>query len=142
MSARPDLTRAEAEERAALLGAPAYEVTLDLTGDDGRFRSDTLVHFTARPGASTFIEATTAELHEIVLNGRALDVASVSDGCRIRLDDLAAENELLVVSTRSTPTRAKGCTASSTPSTKRRTCTPSSPSPRRTASTRCSTSPT
>ncbi|WP_353814266.1 aminopeptidase N [Agromyces sp. SYSU T00266] len=100
MSGRPDLTRAEAEERASLLGSPAYEVTLDLTGDDGRFRSDTLVRFTATPGASTFIEATTAELHEVVLNGRPLDVASVSDGYRIRLADLEAENELLVVSTR------------------------------------------
>ncbi|WP_353828368.1 aminopeptidase N [Agromyces sp. SYSU T0242] len=100
MSGRPDLTRAEAEERAALLGSPAYEVTLDLTGGDGRFRSDTLVRFTATPGAATFIEATTAELHEVVLNGRPLEVASVSDGYRIRLDGLEAENELLVVSTR------------------------------------------
>ncbi|GAA2024936.1 aminopeptidase N [Agromyces tropicus] len=99
MSGRPDLTRAEAEERAALLGSPAYEVTLDLTGDR-RFRSDTLVRFTATPGASTFIEATTAELHEVVLNGRPLEVATVSDGYRIRLDGLEAENELLVVSTR------------------------------------------
>lgn len=97
---RPDLTRAEAEERAALIGSPAYDVTLDLTGDDGRFRSETLVRFTATPGASTFIESTTAELHEVTLNGAALDVASASDGHRIRLDGLAAENELRVVSTR------------------------------------------
>ncbi|WP_430645360.1 aminopeptidase N [Agromyces sp. GXS1127] len=100
MSGRPDLTRAEAEERAALLSSPAYEVTLDLTGDDGRFRSDTLVRFAATPGASTFIEATTADLHEVVLNGRRLDAAEVSDGFRIRLDGLEAENELLVLSTR------------------------------------------
>jgi aminopeptidase N len=97
---RPDLTRAEAEERAALIGSPAYDVTLDLTRDDGRFRSETLVRFTATPGASTFIESTTAELHEVVLNGVALDTASVSDGHRIRLDGLAADNELRVVSTR------------------------------------------
>ncbi|MGR2751565.1 aminopeptidase N [Agromyces arachidis] len=97
---RPDLTRAEAEERAALLGSPSYEVTLDLTGDDRRFRSDTIVRFTARPGASTFIESTTSELHEVTLNGVALDTASVSDGFRIRLDGLAADNELRVVSTR------------------------------------------
>jgi len=100
MSGRPDLTRAEAEERASLLASPAYEVTLDLTGDGGRFRSDTLVRFAATPGASTFIEATTTEVHEVVLNGRPLEAASVSDGYRIRLDDLEAENELLVVSTR------------------------------------------
>ena len=98
--ARRDLTRVEAEERAAIVGAPSYDVTLDLTGDDRRFRSETLVRFTATPGASTFIESTTVELHEVVLNGRALDAASASDGHRIRLDDLAAENELRVVSTR------------------------------------------
>ncbi|MBM7504979.1 aminopeptidase N [Agromyces aurantiacus] len=98
--ARPELTRAEAEERAALIGSPAYEVTLDLTGEGGRFRSETLVRFTATPGASTFIESTTAELHEVRLNGVALDAASVSDGHRIRLEGLAAENELRVVSTR------------------------------------------
>ncbi|MEI5583019.1 MULTISPECIES: aminopeptidase N [unclassified Agromyces] len=97
---RPDLTRAEAEERASLVGSPAYDVTLDLTGEDGRFRSETLVRFTATPGASTFIESTTAELHEVILNGVALDAASVSDGHRIRLDGLAAENELRVVSVR------------------------------------------
>jgi aminopeptidase N len=96
---RPDLTRAEAEERAALIGSPAYDVTLDLTGD-ARFRSETFVRFTATPGASTFIESTTAELHEVVLNGIVLDAASVSNGHRIRLDGLAAENELRVVSTR------------------------------------------
>lgn len=98
--ARRDLTRAEAEERAGLVGAPSYDVTLDLTGDDGRFRSETLVRFTATPGASTFIESTTVELHEVVLNGRTLDAASVSDGHRLRLEELAAENELRVVSTR------------------------------------------
>ncbi|MFE5671872.1 aminopeptidase N [Agromyces sp. NPDC056523] len=95
-----DLTRVEAEERAAVVSAPQYEVVLDLTGDDGRFRSETVARFTSTPGASTFIESTTAELHEVVLNGVALDVASVSDGHRIRLDGLAAENELRVVSTR------------------------------------------
>ena len=98
--ARRDLTRAEAEERAAIVGAPSYDVMLDLTGDDGRFRSETLVRFTATPGASTFIESTTVEVHQVVLNGRTLDAASVSDGHRLRLDDLAAENELHVVSTR------------------------------------------
>ncbi|GGI47216.1 aminopeptidase N [Agromyces flavus] len=82
------------------MSAPEYEVVLDLTGDDGRFRSETVARFRATSGASTFIESTTVELHEVILNGVRLDAASVSDGHRIRLDGLAAENELRVVSTR------------------------------------------
>jgi aminopeptidase N len=105
---RPDLTRAEAEARAALVVEPAYDVTLDLTRDDGLFRSETVARFRATPGASTFIEATTTELHEIVLNGRALDPATVADGWRIRLDDLAEENELRVVATCATTNTGEG----------------------------------
>ena len=87
---RPDLTRSEAEARASVVAAPAYEVDLDLTDAGGTFRSATTVRFDASPGASTFIEATTRELHELVLNGRVLDPATASDGWRIRLDDLEA----------------------------------------------------
>ncbi|PWC03998.1 aminopeptidase N [Agromyces badenianii] len=94
-----DLTRIEAEERAATVSAPVYRIALDLTGDAETFRSETTARFRGVPGASTFIEACTAEVHEITLNGRRLDPAAVSDGTRIRLDDLADENELRVVST-------------------------------------------
>ncbi len=92
-----NLTRLEAEERAAVVSAPDYEVKLDLTGDAERFRCDTTVRFRATPGGSTFIEACTEVIHELSLNGRALDPAVVSDGTRIRLDDLSHENELHVV---------------------------------------------
>lgn len=92
-----NLTRLEAEERAAIVSAPEYDVKLDLTGDGEHFRSDTTVRFRATPGASTFIEACTEVIHELSLNGRVLDPAVVSDGTRIRLDDLASENELHVV---------------------------------------------
>ncbi|WP_127793624.1 aminopeptidase N [Agromyces sp. LHK192] len=94
-----NLTRSEAEERAGIVGTPSYEVVLDLTGDAATFRSETTARFTGVEGASTFIEACTEQVHEIVLNGRALDPAGVSDGTRIRLDGLAAQNELRVVST-------------------------------------------
>ena len=52
---RPDLTRDEAEARASLVVAPAYEVDLDLTGDGDTFRSTTVVRFRAEPGSTTFI---------------------------------------------------------------------------------------
>ncbi|KRE30252.1 aminopeptidase N [Agromyces sp. Soil535] len=92
-----NLTRLEAEERAATVSAPEYEVVLDLTGDGERFRSETAARFRGTPGASTFIEACTDAIHELTLNGRALDPATVSDGTRIRLEGLEAENELHVV---------------------------------------------
>ncbi|RZS66103.1 aminopeptidase N [Agromyces ramosus] len=105
---RPDLTRSEAEARASVIATPAYEVELDLTGDGDTFRSTTLVRFRATPGATTFIESTTVEVHELVLNGRTLDADEVGDGWRIRLDGLEAENELRVVSTRAYTNTGEG----------------------------------
>ncbi|MBM7830321.1 aminopeptidase N [Agromyces cerinus] len=94
-----DLTRIEAEQRAHVVRSPRYDIRLDLSGGGDTFRSETVVSFDAVPGASTFIEACTVEVHEITLNGSPLDTAVVSDGTRIRLDGLAAANELRVVST-------------------------------------------
>ncbi|GAA4365730.1 aminopeptidase N [Agromyces bauzanensis] len=92
-----NLTRLEAVERAAVVRAPSYEVALDLARGGETFRSETVARFTAVAGGSTFIEACTDAIHELTLNGRPLDPAAVSDGTRIRLDDLAAENEVHVV---------------------------------------------
>ncbi|CAN5291605.1 aminopeptidase N [soil metagenome] len=92
-----NLTRIEAEERKALLAVASYDVTLDLTAGPETFRSTTVVTFSASAGASTFIDAVTRTVHSVTLNGRELDPATVSDGVRIRLDGLAAENVLTVV---------------------------------------------
>ncbi|GLU89857.1 aminopeptidase N [Agromyces sp. NBRC 114283] len=93
-----NLTRLEAEERAALVQVHDYDVVLDVTTGPEVFRSTTTVRFQATtPGASTFIDAITAEVHSVTLNGVALDPAEVSDGVRIQLPGLAAENELVVV---------------------------------------------
>ncbi|WP_353810112.1 aminopeptidase N [Agromyces sp. SYSU T00194] len=92
-----NLTRAEAEARAALVEVERYDVAIDLTRGDTHFGSETVVTFTAAEGASTFIEATADAVREVVLNGRALDAADVFAGDRIRLDGLAARNELRVV---------------------------------------------
>ena len=91
------LTRDEAIERAALLAVRDYGIELDLTTGDETFRSRTRVRFECRePGRSTFIEHRVPNLRSVVLNGRTLDLAHVVDDARIRLDDLAAENEVLV----------------------------------------------
>ncbi|NUU30067.1 aminopeptidase N [Arthrobacter sp. C9C5] len=92
-----NLTRAEARERAELIAVDSYDVSLDLTRGEKVFGSTTAVKFTAKPGSSTFIDAVTHAVHSVTLNGRELDPAEVSDGIRIQLPDLAAENELLVV---------------------------------------------
>jgi len=93
-----NLTRIEAAERSGLLTVVSYEVALDLTTSEKTFRSTTVVKFKSnQAGASTFIDAITAEVHSVVLNGESLDAGKVSDGLRIQLDNLQLENELVVV---------------------------------------------
>jgi len=91
-----NLTRDEARERARLLDVESYRVELDLTGGDATFGSVTTVRFRcASPGASTFIDLSAPAAHEITLNGARVGPESF-DGDRIRLDGLAAANELRV----------------------------------------------
>ncbi|MGN6126624.1 MAG: aminopeptidase N [Humibacter sp.] len=92
-----NLTRIEAAERRAIVDAHSYDVVLNLTTGDETFLSATTVRFSAKKGASTFIDAITADVLSVVLNGKALDPATVSDGVRIQLDDLDDENELSIV---------------------------------------------
>jgi aminopeptidase N len=93
-----NLTRVEAQERAALIQVESYDIALDLTTGDEVFRSTTSVRFTAEAGASTFIDHISRSVHSITLNGAEIDPSSANDGVRIQLDGLAAENELTVVS--------------------------------------------
>ncbi|KQO47421.1 MULTISPECIES: aminopeptidase N [unclassified Frigoribacterium] len=92
-----NLTRVEAQERKNVVDVQSYEIALDLTRGDEVFGSSTTVRFTATPGASTFIDALTRTVHSVTLNGAALDVDAVSDGVRIQLAELAADNVLEVV---------------------------------------------
>ncbi len=91
-----NLTRDEARERARLLDVESYRVELDLTGGDSTFASVTTVSFRcSSPRASTFIDLTAPAAREITLNGVRVAPESF-DGNRIRLDGLAASNELRV----------------------------------------------
>ncbi|HYJ70321.1 MAG TPA: aminopeptidase N [Nocardioidaceae bacterium] len=98
-----NLTRDEAAERAKLLsvGSPPidYTVELDLGGaSETTFASTTVIRFgCTEPGASTFVDLVGATVHQITFNGRNLDPAEVYADSRIRLDNLAADNELRVV---------------------------------------------
>ncbi|MFM5904295.1 MAG: aminopeptidase N [Microbacteriaceae bacterium] len=91
-----NLTRIEAQERAAVVNTHSYLVELDLTTSDETFRSKTTVKFSATEGASTFIDAITSKVHSVTLNGETLDPAAVSDGVRVRLANLQGENELVI----------------------------------------------
>ncbi|MGW3990867.1 aminopeptidase N [Streptomyces sp. NPDC004830] len=100
-----NLSRDEARERAALLSVDGYEVSLDLrsavgevTGDGPRtFRSVTTIRFRCNePGASSFADLIAPSVTAVSLNGRDLDPGQVFDGSRIALEDLAADNELVV----------------------------------------------
>ncbi|MER5492155.1 aminopeptidase N [Streptomyces sp. NPDC002490] len=103
-----NLSRDEARERAALLSVDGYEVALDLrsaigagSADDGdgprTFRSVTTIRFRcAEPGATSFADLVAPRVSAVSLNGRDLDPGAVFDGARIVLEDLAAENELVV----------------------------------------------
>jgi aminopeptidase N len=96
-----NLTREEARRRAALLTVDAYEIDLDLSGaqEGGTYRSATSVRFEcAEEGAETFIDLVAPAVHEVVLNGKHLDAASVFRDSRITLKHLKqGANELRVV---------------------------------------------
>ncbi|HEY6933728.1 MAG TPA: aminopeptidase N [Marmoricola sp.] len=92
-----NLTRDEAQTRARLLSVDSYTIDLDLTTGERTFASTTTIRFrSSEPGASTFADLVGATVHELTLNGRSLDPATAYVDNRIQLDDLAAENELVV----------------------------------------------
>ncbi|MFF9325482.1 aminopeptidase N [Streptomyces sp. NPDC014776] len=90
------LTRDEAQTRAQLLDVHRYTIDLDLTTGDETFDSRTLIRFTARTDADTFVELKPAELRTVTLDGHPLDPESL-DGNRLPLKNLTAgEHELRV----------------------------------------------
>ncbi|GAA3371630.1 aminopeptidase N [Streptomyces sannanensis] len=96
-----NLTREEAQHRAHLLSVDSYEIELDLSGaqEGGTYRSVTIVRFeSTEAGAETFIDLVAPTVHEVVLNGEALDAAALFQDSRITLPGLlAGPNELKVV---------------------------------------------
>ena len=86
-----NLTRDEAQQRAALLSVDSYEIDLDLSGaqEGGTYRSVTTVRFdVAENGATSFIDLVAPTVHEVTLNGDALDPAEVFADSRIALPGL------------------------------------------------------
>jgi aminopeptidase N len=100
--APPNLTRADAQARAALLQVADYTVALDLTDGGGKpggstFATDVTVRFSCRePGASSWIDFVGAEVRSATLNGAPLPVSGYREDDGIALPELAAENELRI----------------------------------------------
>ena len=93
---RTGTTAAEAAARSRLLSVESYSIFLDLTEGGDTAWSRTEIRFRCREeGAATFANLDAVTVHEIILNGERLDPKSVADG-RVPLDDLAAENTLVV----------------------------------------------
>ncbi len=94
-----NLTREEAQQRAAVISPSHYVVELDLSGDNqAEFGSITTLRFSATPGASTFADLVDGDIASITLNGTQLDPATYANS-RIPLPDLQSENELRVEAT-------------------------------------------
>ncbi len=96
-----NLTREEAQQRAKLLTVDSYEIDLDLSGaqEGGTYRSVTTVRFdVAEDGAESFIDLVAPAVHEVTLNGDALDPAEAFADSRIALPGLLAGRNVLRVS--------------------------------------------
>ncbi len=91
-----NLTRAEAEERAALVEVRSYAVTLDLTTSPETFRSQTRIEFSATGTGPTFVDFIARSVERLTLNGTDLDPAAHFDGVRITLPVLSDDNLLEV----------------------------------------------
>ena len=95
-----NITRAETRQRAGLLEVVDYTMAIDLRDaadpEVATFASTTTVRFRCRqPGQSTWIDLVAAELRDATLNGRTLKVGDY-DGARLELQDLPADNELVI----------------------------------------------
>jgi aminopeptidase N len=91
-----NLTRVEAEARAAIVSTETYAIELDLTTTGDTFESTTTVTFAATPGEETFIDLIAPEVLEITLNGESLDPKTHFQDSRITLPGVQANNTLVV----------------------------------------------
>ncbi|WP_329369348.1 aminopeptidase N [Streptomyces sp. NBC_01483] len=99
MSPMSVLTRDEAQTRAQLLDVHHYGIALDVTRGDETFDSLTVIRFTARADADTFVELKPAELRSVTLDGQPLDPETLDEN-RLPLKGLTAGEHELRVDTR------------------------------------------
>ena len=93
-----NLTRAEAQGRAAILDDVTYSLELDLSTAGATFTSRTVVTFScSEPGSGTWLDLIAPTVRSVTLNGAELDPAEVFVDSRICLANLASRNEVVVV---------------------------------------------
>jgi aminopeptidase N len=103
--APPNLTRDDAQRRAALLEVQSYDIELDLTNGHGQpgestFSSVTTVSFrSAEPGAASWIDLIADSVQSAELNGTPLDVSGYREEDGLALPGLAEQNTLTVRAT-------------------------------------------
>lgn len=99
MANKDELTQAEAESRSALITNPTYKLSVDVSDTASEtYTSHTDVSFdAATAGSTSFIDLVASDVTEITLNGVTVPRSAWADG-RIRLDNLAAHNTLVVSS--------------------------------------------
>jgi len=103
-----NLTRDEAATRADLLAVESYDIVLDLTTGPRTFATSSTIRFSARAGASTFLDFVGESVASITLNGESLDPAAAVADSRITLPALAADNEVVVTATGSYTNTGEG----------------------------------
>ncbi|MDO4913404.1 MAG: aminopeptidase N [Bifidobacteriaceae bacterium] len=92
-----NLTRTEAQERAAVIAQPIhYYVSLDLSKGARTFDSVTRITFDAVAGSSSFLDLIAQSVSRVVLNGEELQPEKVFNDNRIELSSLQEHNEVLV----------------------------------------------
>jgi len=92
-----NLTRQEAQARSGIINVDSYVVEVNLTEDAKVFPYvSTVRFFCSTEGQETFIDAITASVESIELNGQSLEPSEFSDGTRIRLPNLQKDNTLIV----------------------------------------------
>ncbi|MDR6505571.1 aminopeptidase N [Arthrobacter oryzae] len=108
-----NLRRDEAAIRSALITTHSYDVSLDVRlaqdPEVSGYTSRSVINFSAQePGATTFLDFISSDVHSVFLNGKGLSVEDVVDGSRIRLDNLQAENQVTVTGTALYSTSGEG----------------------------------
>jgi len=100
--APPNLTRDDAQRRAALLDVQTYDIELDLTNGHGQpgeriFSSTSTASFGSRqPGADSWIDLIADSVQSAELNGTPLDVSGYREDDGIALPALAETNTVTV----------------------------------------------
>jgi aminopeptidase N len=103
MMANFNLLRSEAAARKARVSVHHYDVELDLSQAADLtvpgFSSRTTIKFSATGTAGTFLDFIGLSVESVEHNGKQLSVSDVVDAQRIKLPELAADNEVVVCAT-------------------------------------------